>query len=227
MIGELALEGYLSVGLFPKLGYLDGLRKLLQDGPDFMDRANAEATYKVWDVNWGSVFTRANGSAISILTEYALRKHRQPMQMPEKVTLHANPALESFSRANVAPLREAVSTPSFRRYQDLHVICMGRSNHTSSFRGTLLLLISCRIGKVLYHLVLLGLIVIFCSLGAFGTAAVVVTGLVSKMVCRTLRVKRPSGYLLNNEKHDACMLSAVHKNAQNWYLYIGDRGVIN
>ncbi|KAI4264658.1 MAG: hypothetical protein L6R42_000244 [Xanthoria sp. 1 TBL-2021] len=227
MIGELALEGYLSVGLFPKLGYLDGLRKLLQDGLDFMDRANAEATYKVWDVNWGSIFTRANGSAISILTEYALRKHRQPIQMPEKVTLHSDPALGSLSRANLAPLREVVSTPSFRRYQDLHIICMSRSNQTSSIRGTLLLLISSRTGKVLYYLVLLGLIVLFCFLGAFGTAAVVVIGLVSKMVCRTLRVSRPSGYLLNNEKHDACMLSAVHENAQTWYLYMGDRGVID
>ncbi|KAI4198356.1 MAG: hypothetical protein LQ346_002780 [Caloplaca aetnensis] len=227
MIGELALEGYLSVGLFPKLGYLDGLRKLLQDGPDFMDRANVESTYKVWDVNWGSVFTRANGSAISILTEYALRKHRKPIQMPERVTLYPEPAPGSLSRANVAPLREVVNTPSFRRYQDLHVICMSRNNHTSSIRGTLLLLIFSRTGKILYHLVLLGLIVVFCLLGAFGTAAVVVTGLVSKLVCRTLRMKRPSGYLLNNEKHDACMLSAVHENAQTWYLYVGDRGVID
>ncbi|KAL8855845.1 MAG: hypothetical protein Q9178_007529 [Gyalolechia marmorata] len=227
MVGELALEGYLSVGLFPRLGYLDGLRKLLQDGPDFMDRANAEATYKVWDVNWGSVFTRANGSAISILTEYALRKHLQPIPMPEKFTLPSEPAPENLSRADVAPRREVVSTPSFRRYQNLHVICMSRNNHTSSIRGTLLLLIFSRTGKILYHLVLLGLIVLFCLLGAFGTAAVVVTGLVSKIVCRTLRVKRPSGYLLNNEKHDACMLSAVHENAQTWYLYMGDRGVVD
>lgn len=148
MLGELALEGYLSVGLFPKLGYLDGLTKLLRDGPDFMDKANSEATYKVWDVNWGSVFTRANGSAISILTEYALRKHRQPIQMPEKVTLRSNPASNCLSRANVAPLQEVVSTPSFRRYQDLHVICMSRNNHTSSILGTLSLLTSSRTGNI-------------------------------------------------------------------------------
>ncbi|KAI4191564.1 MAG: hypothetical protein LQ348_003497 [Seirophora lacunosa] len=227
MIGELALEGYFSVGLFPKLGYLDGLRKLLQDGPDFMDRANAEASYKVWDVNWGSVFTRANGSAITILTEYALRKHRQPIQMPEKVTLHSGPPPGSLSRANVAPLPKVVTTPSFRRHQDLHVIYMSRNNHTSSIRGTLLLSLLSWTGELMYHLVLLGLVVVFCLLGAFGTAAVVGTGLVSAMVCKTLQTKRPSGYLSNNEKHDACMLSAVHDNAQTWYLYMGDRGVID
>ena len=32
---------------------------------------------------------------------------------------------------------------------------------------------------------------------------------------------------MNNENHDACMLSAVHENAQTWYLYMGDRGVID
>ena len=76
LVGELALEGHLTVELFPKLGYLDGLRRLLQLGPEFLDRANANSasTYKVWDVNWGSVFTRVNGSAISIIMEYALRK---------------------------------------------------------------------------------------------------------------------------------------------------------
>lgn len=46
-------------------------------------------------------------------------------------------------------------------------------------------------------------------------------------MCRILRVKRPSGYLESNENHEACMLSAVHENAQTWYLYIGDRGVID
>ncbi|KAL8992111.1 MAG: hypothetical protein Q9169_007363 [Polycauliona sp. 2 TL-2023] len=227
MIGELALDGQLSVGLFPKLGYLDGLRKLLQDGPDFLDRANAEASYKVWDTNWGSVFTRANGSAISILTEYALRKQRQPIQMPEKITIPPEPTRGNKSSADLPPPPQLVPAPSFRRHQDLHVICISRNNHTGSIRGALLLLLLSRTGKILYYVVLLGLAVVFCLLGAFGTATVVVTGLISKMVCGTLRADRPSGYLLNNEKHDACMLSAVHENAQTWYLYIGDRGVID
>ena len=35
LVGELALEGHLTVELFPKLGYLDGPRRLLQLGPEF------------------------------------------------------------------------------------------------------------------------------------------------------------------------------------------------
>ena len=87
MVGELALAGHLTVGLFPKLGYLDGIWRLLRGGPVFFDRAytKSEANYKVWDVNWGSIFTRANGSATSMITDYALRKHEMATSMPEDV----------------------------------------------------------------------------------------------------------------------------------------------
>ena len=186
MVGELALEGHITVGLFPKLGYLDGLRKLLQDGPEFLDKANAEAAYKVWDVNWGSVFTRANGSAISILTEFALRKHCQPISMPENVRTHSDSTAGILSTSNVATTREI--KPSFRRHQDLHVVRISRINHSNSIRGRLLLLVLSHSGKIFYHCTLLGLAVIFCMLGAFGTATVVATGLASKLMCKTLRV---------------------------------------
>ena len=231
MVGELALEGRLTVGLFPKLGYLDGLRRLLQGGADFLDRANAnsESTYKVWNVNWGSVFTRANGSAISIITDYALRKNRCATQMPEEVLAQPGHRPGVAPAINAVPvLQDKVATkPCFRRHQDLHIIRMSRTNHTHTIRGTLLLLILSRTGKIAYHFLLVGLMVLLCLLGAFGSAAIVLNGLVSKLVCRILYVKRPSGYLMNNENHDACMLSAVHENAQTWYLYMGDRGVID
>ena len=63
MVGKLALEGHLTVGLFPTLGSLDGLRRMLHGGSNLLDRANATSgsAYRVWDVNWGSIFTRANG----------------------------------------------------------------------------------------------------------------------------------------------------------------------
>ena len=231
MVGQLALEGHLTVGLFPRLGYLDGLRRILQDGADFLDRANANSgsTYRVWDVNWGSVFTRANGSAISIITEYALRKHRQPTLMPDEVVAQPGHPPGPVSAAGPPPSVPSTVTmkPSFRRHQDLHIVRMSRINHTRTIRGTLLLLFLSRAGKIAYHFILIGLIVLLCLLGAFGSAVIVFNGLLSKLVCRTLRVSRPSGYLTNNENHDACMLSAVHENAQTWYLYMGDRGVID
>lgn len=42
MVGELALEGHLTIGLFPKLGYLDGLRRLLQGGADFSGQSQCQ-----------------------------------------------------------------------------------------------------------------------------------------------------------------------------------------
>lgn len=231
MIGELALEGHLTVGLFPRLGYLDGLRRLLQDGPDFFDRANANSSssYKVWDVNWGSVFTRANGSAISIITSYALRKRRKAIQMPEAILAEPKhlPGVTPAVEALQVPRPKVETKATFRRHQELCIVRMSRINHKSTIRGTLLLIILSRTGKVVYHFILVGLVVLLCLLGAFGSAAIILNGLVSKGVCRTLRVERPSGYLENNENHNACMLSAVHENAQIWYLYMGDRGVID
>lgn len=244
MVGELALEGHLTIGLFPKLGYLDGLRRLLQGGTDFLDRANANSssTYKVWDVNWGSVFTRANGSAISIITDFALHKSRRAMEMPGKVLPIPNHTSAAASNASQTPQLTPRATPlpapspaqskvslgpTFRRTQKLHVVRMSRNNHVRSIRGKLLLLNLSRAGKIVYHVFLVGLVVVLCFLGAFGSAAIVVNGLASKLVCRLLRVERPCGYLENNENHDACILSAVHENAETWFLYMGDRGVVD
>lgn len=232
IIGGLALEGHLTVGLFPKLGYLDGLRRLLQYGSAFLDRANANSvsTYKVWDVNWGSVFNRANGSAMSMITEYALRKRLKAIDMPEDVFIKPSgfPGVAP-PPANTAPalcLQTATKSP-FRRHQELHIVRIGRLNQKRTIRGTMALILLSRTGKVAYHIVLVGLVVMLCLIGAYGSATIVLNGLISKSMCRILRVKRPSGYLESNENHEACMLSAVHENAQTWYLYIGDRGVID
>lgn len=231
MVGELALAGHLTVGLFPKLGYLDGIWRLLHGGPDFFDRANAksESNYKVWDVNWGSVFTRANGSATSIITEYALRKNQKPIPIPEEVL--AEPRDLPGAAAAVIPVpnlpNNSRTKAAFRRHQELHIIRVSRQNRARTLKGTFLLFIVSRFGKFAYHLILVGLVVVLCLLGAFGSATIIANGLVSKIVCRLLRAERPSGYLENNENHEACMLSAVHENANTWYLYMGDRGVVD
>lgn len=234
IIGKLALEGHLTVGLFPKLGYLDGLRRLLQYGPAFLDRASANSatTYKVWDVNWGSMFNRANGSALSLITKYALRKQPKAINMPEDVvTPSGSPGIASPSATantvnRAAQPQTGLKTP-FRRYQELHIVRMGRLKRKRTMRGTIILILLSRTGEVAYYFILIALILMLCLIGAFGSAAILANGLISKSMCRILRVKRPSGYLESNENHEACMLSAVHENAQTWYLYIGDRGVID
>ena len=231
MVGELALAGHLTVGLFPKLGYLGGISRLLQGGPDFFDRANAkgEASQKIWDVNWGSVFTPANGTAMHILTKYALRKQQEPMEMPDEVLAEPSHLPGIATAAAPASLQQPMlhSKAYFRRHQDLHVIRMSRTNHTRPIRGTILTLIVSHFGWIAYHFILIGVTVFLVLLGAFGSAAVVFNGLASKFVCRLLRAERPSRFLESNENHDACMLSAVHENATTWSLYIGDRGVID
>ena len=232
MVGQLALTGHLTVGLFPKLGYLDSIWRLLQGGPDFLDRANAksDSSYKVWDVNWGSVFTRANGSAASMITDYALRKHKVAISMPEEVVTEshqpsATPSVGANSGSN--PENRGSHKAPFRRYQELHIICISRKSRPKTLKAALLHLIFSRFGRIIYHLALVGLVIILSLIGAFGSSVIIANGLLSKMVCRLLRAERPSGYLENNENHGACMLSAVHENATTWHLYMGDRGVID
>ena len=204
---------------------------LLQLGPEFLDRANANSalTYKVWDVNWGSVFTRANGSATSIITEYALRKQPKVIQMPEETSIKPKrlPGVAPAVGTVPVPQPQVTAKATFRRHQKLHIVRMSRINHNRTVRGTLVLILFSRAGKLVYHFILIGLVVVLCLIGAFGSAAVVLNGLISKLMCRILRVERPPGYLESNENHGACMLSAVHENAETWYLYMGDRGVIN
>ena len=231
MVGELALAGHLKVALFPKLGYLDGIWRLLQDGLDFLDRANNkdDAKYIVWDVNWGSVFTRANGAAVSILTKYALRRHPKPMRMPEGILAVPDHGSDDGPIASPSgSLNERLSAKApFRRHQTLHIISLNRKVHASSIQGKLSQGMTFQFGEIFYSILLASTLVTFCMLGAYGSAAVVLSGMVSKTACRFLRADRPAGYLENNENHEACMLSSVHENASTWYLYIGDRGVVD
>ena len=48
-----------------------------------------------------------------------------------------------------------------------------------------------------------------------------------QLLCQTVTRLRPLGYLGNNESHDGCMLIALHENANKWYLFLGDGGVID
>lgn len=50
LVGELALAGHLKVGLFPRLGYLYPISRLLEGVPDFCDRVNAKSESKYKDL---------------------------------------------------------------------------------------------------------------------------------------------------------------------------------
>ena len=114
-----------------------------------------------------------------------------------------------------------------RRYQRLHILDFQRQDHlgtnTRRVRFT-----QNKYLKLASWIVLLGVIALLVSLGLYGTTLAIFGGMVSKAVAYySIRPERPPGYLINNEPSDACMLVATHRNATTWYLYTGDRGVVD
>lgn len=88
LVGRLALEGRLCVSLFPRLGVLLGLSKMLQNGSEFIDQASSKGSpsWKVWDVLWGSIFPCANCGASAMIVNYALnRRKKGVVDMPNTV----------------------------------------------------------------------------------------------------------------------------------------------
>ena len=81
--------------------------------------------------------------------------------------------------------------------------------------------------EAITYLIQLGGIAVLSLFGIYGTATVVLTGTISQAASQFVRVQRPPGFLENNEKGGACMLVGVHENCSTWYLYVGDRGVVD
>ncbi|KAL9635014.1 MAG: hypothetical protein Q9164_003733 [Protoblastenia rupestris] len=251
MVGELALTGHLTTGLFPKLGYLDGIWRFLDRGPDFLDRANTtrEYAFKVWDAAWGSTSTLANGTASSVITKFALSNNREVLEAPSdasqimtsgkpaKGSAPPSPPPLSSSSCPTLGVQPSISrqgtsfsaSPSspFRRHQTLHVIRLYRKAQGCSSHARVFYALFHFGVQITYALSLLGTITLLVLLGAYGTAIVMLISLSSKAVCLAFRISRPAGYLDSNERHEACMLSASHDNASTWYLYVGDRGVVD
>lgn len=244
MVGEAALEGRISTGLFPKLGHLDGIAKLLSGGRDFLERASprAELDAKVWDVSWGSIFPCANGAARVILTDYALCSVTQVVKvedwLKENRTLNNGHTLDrqelTASAASTdmgEQKRVSAVTPAskqvFRRPQTLHIIRLTRGTTKTSWRTKIDLFVESKPADALYLLALLALATLLCLFGAYGTGSIVLSRATSRIACHLLPIERPPGYLVNNELYGACMLTAVHENASTWFLYIGDRALVD
>jgi hypothetical protein len=112
----------------------------------------------------------------------------------------------------------------FRRWQELHILRVARREPSQTryrkfiesiyVQNLSLVALSCSVA-------LMG----FCHL--YGTAAALLISILSKVACRFTHIQKPPSFLANSEKHDACMLVAAHRNATTWYLYIGDRGVVD
>ncbi|CZR69337.1 uncharacterized protein PAC_19237 [Phialocephala subalpina] len=261
LAGELAITGRLSIGLFPKLGVLDNVARLIKDGTEFFDRASTLGNVgnEVWDVMWGSTFPCANGAASAIIAAYALRNSKEALDLDDyhdgRIEKHAKPHRRSTSSSQLpfsricdgkgwhwGPICKAYLTQTFatctptvfdtpigvyRRYQTLHILDFRRTPIIFSWHLRLYrLMSSIRWDILMITLLLIG--DVFLGLfGLYGTTAAVLCGIVSRVACRFLRFKRPPGFLTNNETHDACMLVAAHRNASTWYLFRGDRGIVD
>lgn len=118
---------------------------------------------------------------------------------------------------------------NFRRYQTLHVIDFSRQKPTGLYGLYQITdqVVESYVFKITKFLLLLGVGVVLCLCGIFGTAVILLLAVMTQFICQFLKVLRPPGYLENNENHNACMLLSSHKNSSTWYLYIGDRGVVD
>lgn len=74
---------------------------------------------------------------------------------------------------------------------------------------------------------MVSLTIVPCLCGTFGTAAIIFNGMITRLVSRHIKIQISPGCLENNENHNACMLLSNHKNASTWYLYVGDRGIVD
>jgi len=82
-----ALLSRLQVGVFSKLGLLNGIAKLLGSGPDFLDQASTKGRLSrtVWEINWNTVFPCANGVGSTTIANCALAHTEVLIRMLEKV----------------------------------------------------------------------------------------------------------------------------------------------
>ncbi len=235
IVGEVALRGNLSVGLFPRLGTLCGLSRLLSHGTKFLDLASVRggSSRVVWDVRWGSTFPCVNGGACAAISHELLcrSKNPTPIRMPEKLP-RKQPSPDSQNgrqpAAESGPQIPSTAGTHFRRYQTLSVFNLQRKPAPrASARRWLNKLAYSAPGRMLYLIALLGLSVALGLFGTYGTAAVVLVCAASESLAARLLIRRPLGFLDNNEHHDACMLVAPHNNAMAWHLFIGDRGIVD
>ncbi|KAF7532344.1 hypothetical protein G7054_g8018 [Neopestalotiopsis clavispora] len=245
--GEVALMGRLSVGIFPRLGTLSGLARLLDRGTKYLDHASTRggSSRTVYDVKWGSTFPCANGAVCAAISRYFLSRNKKPPQrMPEtrppqpdegedekralQGDLRIRPISTSFgSGFSSTTLREQKTAEGIRRYQVLHVYHFYRTPKQHSLRQRVSRLQMSVPGQLIWFSTYTALAVLLCLLGCFGSAALIVCNSISQLFALSITIERPSSYLRNNEMHDACMLVAPHENASEWHLYIGDRSVVD
>jgi hypothetical protein len=204
---------------------------------------------KVWDVKWGGAFPCANGAASGYLAESLLKHKKTVIKIPESIPpMHTilSPLSKEWPTSTKRPgftiLKEACTSsgmpptipstkapgdPNFRRYQTLHVLYFSKSPRLFSWLSIIDNFLSSPLFVAATFAFKLGIVIVLCLFGIYGTATTLISSSITQIVSRTIKIHRPSGFLSNNENHDACMLVATHPNASLWYLFVGDRGAVD
>jgi hypothetical protein len=117
--------------------------------------------------------------------------------------------------------------PIFHRYQTLHVLHFSKSPGYLSWPSKMDNFLALPLFIAVSSALKLGFVIVLSLFGMHGTAATLLSSSITQIVSRTLKIHCPSGFLSNSENHDACMLVATHPNASLWYLFVGDRGIVD
>lgn len=282
LVGQLALSGRLTVDIYPKLGVLYGISKLLMRGGEFIDQASTQgsASWTVWDVCWGSIFPCANGGASSMIIRHVDRTvFGEGEDMPDALPLsvdctdqttspthsrspgarnassrHASSDSSSSGRTLVnecsstpkdntnqsssgpSPSAAHAKSPSIRpkpakghrRMQTLKVMQFTKLPQRRSFTATLNTITTSAAWHVILIVFFLSITVALTAFGLYGTAIILASGTIAKASCRAVQIERVPGYLQSNEQDkESYMLMGLHQNTCTWYLFTGDRGIVD
>jgi hypothetical protein len=238
-VGDACLRGKFAFDLIPKLGQLKGMAKVLRPGSVIFDQtggAGALGSTIVWDVSWGSVFQCANGAARELITKHAFHDC-SPM-----VDVETTPPGSTSKAASSSSGGEGTNMPTERK-PNIPVTILKKF---ASCRPQILHLVELRFGTsqsssiaansrrleslltAFRHLLIAASIIPLFLCGAYGTCASILLSRLNALINHYLPINRPTGYLQNTEHYDkTCMLAAPHENASTWYLYRGDRAIID
>ncbi|KAH8752202.1 hypothetical protein BGZ57DRAFT_804837 [Hyaloscypha finlandica] len=230
LVGRSALGCSLGVTLFPKLGILSSIADLLEQGSEYLDRAcsMSELRKDVWDANFGGRFPCANGAASEIITSSIMQHASKTITMPGTRSADTLRILPHRKRAEVA-VSNSDELPQFRRYQTLHILHCSHHRSAPALSHRVFKFFTHQVSQIAIIFVLLGGFVVSCLFGLYGTGAAVLSSALFHLCRQFIHINRPDTYLLNNEvdHSSGCMLAGIHSNASTWYLYTGDRGIID
>jgi len=164
-----------------------------------------------------------------------------PCEMPERNDdIKSTSTSESISFSNsVLPIvqpqgQQPIPKQEFKRQQTLHVLFFSRKvqkptylQHKLEALHSFLLSPTAEIIRLLS---LLSCTVILFLFGLYGTAAAVLTSCISSLLSLLISLPRPATLLGNNlegSQHFGSMLFGPHQNCSTWYLYTGDRGIVD